>query len=413
MNSSISKFIYWGILFGISCNAVRIYFSQLDAQVIAEDEVYGWYFKLNYFGNVVLCACSVASFFLYKQYFPSFINTCYILMILAVTAASIPDFDSIFKRPTFFFSIKGIGTYINFGLLYFVADTERFPKVLKLFYYLCFAFIVAGFINLAKVGLGASRREFMLTIKDLAFYCMWVFPYFFLQEEDNKKKNLINLAAFMMMVVLVFCTGARSYLLISALYLIIKFSKQIRSQNGIFAIFGLLLVVGIGYFALLNSDYSSTVEGAANNLSERSGEDTRSDQIFDFLSQYNMEYLVQGVGPKGTWYWHSIESKYEFLDNQFLLLAWWAGLPAIITYLVFLIRSLFVKSEILLFQDIKGVKLIIGLWIAACLGLAIYVTISSEPYYYFISFMIGMNACQYTKIWGEPEYDESGMLKEA
>lgn len=113
--------------------------------------------------------------------------------------------------------------------------------------------------------------------------------------------------------------------------------------------------------------------------------------------------FCRGVGPKGTWYWHNIESNYEFLDNQFLLLAWWAGLPAILIYLVLLIKSMFVKSETLLFQDIKGIKLIIGLWIAACLGFAIYVTISSEPYYYFISFMIGLNACQYTKIWGEPE----------
>ncbi|HOZ76887.1 MAG TPA: hypothetical protein PLY34_02775 [Ferruginibacter sp.] len=403
MNSTIAKFIYWGILFGVCSNAVRIYFSQMDAQVIAEDEVYGWYFKLNYFGNVVLCACSIASFFLYKKYFPSFINTCYILMILAVTAASIPDFDKIFARPTFFFSIKGIGTYINFGLLYFVADTERFPKVLKLFYYLCFAFIVAGFINLAQVGLGASRREFMLTIKDLAFYCMWVFPYFFLQDEEDKKKNLINLAAFMLIVVLVFSTGARSYLIICALVLMIKFSKQLKSKNGVFAIIGMLLLIGIGYVVLLNSEYSGTLEGAATNLSERSDQDTRSEQILDFLGQYDMDYLVQGVGPKGTWYWHSIESKYEFLDNQFLLLAWWAGLPAILIYLIFLVRSMFVKSEILLFQNIKGVKLMIGLWIAACLGFAIYVTISSEPYYYFISFMIGINACQYTKIWGDPE----------
>jgi len=403
MNSTIAKFIYWGILFGVCSNAVRIYFSQMDAQVIAEDEVYGWYFKLNYFGNVVLCACSIASFFLYKKYFPSFINTCYILMILAVTAASIPDFDKIFARPTFFFSIKGIGTYINFGLLYFVADTERFPKVLKLFYYLCFAFIVAGFINLAQVGLGASRREFMLTIKDLAFYCMWVFPYFFLQDEEDKKKNLINLAAFMLIVVLVFSTGARSYLIICALVLMIKFSKQLKSKNGVFAIIGMLLLIGIGYVVLLNSEYSGTLEGAATNLSERSDQDTRSEQILDFLGQYDMDYLVQGVGPKGTWYWHSIESKYEFLDNQFLLLAWWAGLPAILIYLIFLVRFMFVKSEILLFQNIKGVKLMIGLWIAACLGFAIYVTISSEPYYYFISFMIGINACQYTKIWGDPE----------
>lgn len=133
----------------------------------------------------------------------------------------------------------------------------------------------------------------------------------------------------------------------------IKFSKQLKSKNGAFAIMGMLLVIGAGYLALLNSDYSTTVEGAATNLLERSAQDTRSDQILDFLNQYDMEYFLQGMGHKGTWYWHSIESNYEFLDNQFLLLAWWAGLPAILIYLVLLIKSMFVKSEILLFQDIK------------------------------------------------------------
>lgn len=33
---------------------------------------------------------------------------------------------------------------------------------------------------------------------------------------------------------------------------------------------GMLLVIGAGYLALLNSDYSTTVESAATNLSERS-----------------------------------------------------------------------------------------------------------------------------------------------
>lgn len=403
MNNTISKYIYWGILTGVLCNAVRIYFQQVDAQLIFEEGVYSWYFQLGFLGNVILCFCAVASFFLYRKFFPSYVNTCYLLMVLWVVLASINDFDEIFKRPTFFFFMKGIGTFLNFGLLYFVADTERFPKLLKIFYYLCFFFIIAAFINLAKVGLGSNRRQFMLMVKDLAFYCMWVFPYFFLQEDEDKRKNLLNLGAFLLIIVLIFFTGARSYLLISTVYLIAKFSRQLKTRNGMFAIFGLVILVAIGYVVLLNSEFGATFENAATNLSERSGEDTRSDQIFDFLSQYDMDNLIQGVGPKGVWYWNSIGSYYEFLDNQFLLLAWWAGLPAVLTYIFFLVRSIREKSEILLFQDIRGIKLILVLWIGACLGLAIYVTICSDLYYYFLSFLIGINTCQYTKIWGEPE----------
>ncbi|MES2851254.1 MAG: hypothetical protein V4685_19555 [Bacteroidota bacterium] len=404
MNRTIARIIYYCILVGLTCNFVRLYLQQRDVQLIMDEAVYPWYFQLSFLGNVLICAASVMSFFLYRKYFPSFITTCYLLLILWVTIASFSDFSAIFKRTTFFFSIKGIGTYINFGLLFFAADTERFPKVLKFFYYACFFFIIAGYINLGTVGLGASRKDFLYVIKDSAFFCVWVFPYFFLQPDEDKRKNLFHLGTFLLIVLLVFFTGARSYLIISMVILMVKFSKSFKSQNGIFAIVGLIVLVIGGYLIISNSQFSGSLDNALDNFSERSVEDTRSDQIFDFLSQYDLEYLWQGVGPLGLWYWNSIGDYYGFLDNQFLLLSWWAGLPAIITYMYFLIKSLFIESEIRLFQDVRATKLMIGFWICACLGLAIYVTICSDPYYYFISFMIGLNACQYTKII-EPEID--------
>jgi hypothetical protein len=404
MNSTLAKIIYYLILIGISCNVVRLYFQQKDVQLIMDEAVYPWYFQLSFLGNVLLCAAAVSCFFMYRKYFPPFITTCYLLLIMWVTIASISDFNAIFKKPSFFFSVKGIGTYINFGLLFFAADTERFPKILKLFYYICFFFIVAGFINLGTVGLGASRKDFLYVIKDSAFFCVWVFPYFFLQPDEDKRKNLLHLGTFMLIVLLVFFTGARSYLIICTVILMVKFSKSFKSQNGIFAIVGLIVMLVAGYIIISNSEFSGSLDNAMDNFAERSGEDTRSDQIFDFLSQYSLEYLWQGVGPLGLWYWNSIGDYYGYLDNQFLLLSWWAGLPAIITYMYFLIRSLFIESEIQFFQDIKGTKLMIGFWILACLGLAIYVTICSDLYYYFISFMIGLNACQYTKLI-EPEND--------
>lgn len=402
MNSSLAKYIYYALLIGFCCNIIRIYFQSRDVELI-QDGVYSWYFQLSTLGNGFICFGAVSSFFLYRKYFPSYITICYLLMIMWVTIASVNDIGDMLK-PNMFFSLKGIGTYLNFGIIFFVADTERFPKILKLFYYTTFAFIVAAFLNLAKVGFGASRKEYLTNIQNLAFYCMWVFPYFFLQEEENKKKNLINIATFLVITFLILCTGARSYLIICAIYLIAKFAKNLKSANGILAIVGLLVLAGAGYALLANSAFSGTFDSAVNNLSERSGEDTRSEQILDFLSQYDMEYLIQGVGPKGLWYWHGIDQYYGFLDNQILLMAWWAGLPMILTYTFFLVKSMYVKSEILLFQDIKGVKLILGIWIAACLGFAIYVTICCDLFYYFISFMIGLNACQYTQII-EPEED--------
>lgn len=402
MKQSLGKYIYYAILIGISCNVVRLYFQQKNALEIGMDQVYPWYYQVGFLGNVFMCFAAVLSFMLYRKHFPQFITTCYLLLIALVTLASVGDFNKIFSSVTFFFFVKGIGTYVNFGVLFFAADTERFPKVLKFFYYICFFFIVAAFLNLAQMGLGASRKEYLTSIGGLVFFCIWVFPYFFLQNEENKKKNLLNLGTFLVIVLLVLFTGARSYLIISALYLLVKFSKTLKSKNGIATLIGLAIMATAGYFIIQNTGFSGSVDGAVSNLTERSGEDTRSEQIFDFLSQYDMDYLIQGVGPTALWFWHGINDFYGFLDNQFLLLAWWAGLPALLTYLYFLIKSLFIKSEILLFQDIKGVKLIIGLWIGACLGFAIYVGITTDLYYYFISFMIGLNACYYTQLF-DPE----------
>ena len=88
-------------------------------------------------------------------------------------------------------------------------------------------------------------------------------------------------------------------------------------------------------------------------------------------------------------------------------------MPAITAYVFLLVKSLFIKSEIQLYEKIKGIKLIIFCWIAACLGFAIYCTLSSEPYYYFLSLIMGLNACQYTKIIPEEEQLENATAEES
>ena len=105
--------------------------------------------------------------------------------------------------------------------------------------------------------------------------------------------------------------------------------------------------------------------------------------------------MFQGVGPISVWYW-SVVGPYPFLDNLFLFLCWWAGLPTLLVYLFFLIKPLNQKAEILFYEDIKGLKLIIVLWILACAGLAIYAGISPDLYYDFFTLLMGLQTCKYT-----------------
>ena len=394
---SLSKIIFYCIFVGITCNLVKLFFAQQDLESIITEAVFPWYYKVDFLGDALISIASICSFLLYNKFFPKFISVCYVLLILLVSIASASDFATTMKVPSFFYSVKGIGTYINFGILFFTADTFNFPKILKLFYYACIAIILGGFFNLGKVGLGAARGEFLLAIRDYSVFLIWVFSYFFLQDEEDKKKNIINLAIFLAVFIFILSSGSRSYLFIYLLYIIVKFKSKLQTKAGIVAILGLIVFAVGGYFAITSSSLGGTFDNAVQNLTERGGEDSRSNQIIQFLYQYDTDYLIQGVGPLKKWYWNGI-GLYSYLDNQILLIAWWAGLPTILTYVFFLVKSLLVKSEILLFENIKGIKMIIWLWIAACLGLAIYVTVSSEPYFYFLSLIMGMNACQYTKL---------------
>ena len=411
----ISKYIFWALIAGISCTVIKLYLSQQDMSVSGGDieSAWPWYFKVAFLGNVLVSLAAVASFILYNKYFPKYVIACYLLLVLFVIISSAGTFSQTLSKPTFFYTSKGVGTFINIGILFFAADTKYFPKILDYFYYACMFILAASIISLGKVGFGATRKEFLTYIRDYTVFLMWVFPYFFLQEEENKKKNLINLGAALLLFVLVFSSGSRSYLILFILYAISKFSRQLATRNGVFAIIGLIIFCVGGYFILLNSPLASTVENAFGNLSERSGEDTRSGQIYEFLAQYDMDYLIQGVGPLKGWFWSNVNDYYNYLDNQFLLIAWWAGLPAITAYVFLLVKSLFIKSEIQLYEKIKGIKLIIFCWIAACLGFAIYCTLSSEPYYYFLSLIMGLNACQYTKIIPEEEQLENATAEES
>jgi hypothetical protein len=317
-------------------------------------------------------------------------------MILLVAVASIKDWEDILKSPNIFYSVKGIGTFVNFGILFFAASTAHFPKILKLFYYICFAFIIAGVINIGKVGFGADRQEYLNAIREFTVYLIWVFPFFMLQDEENKKMNIVNITIYLIIFIFVLGTGSRSYLAIYFVYVFVKFREQLQTKNTIVVLLGAFILIGGGYYFLANSGLGTAVDGAVNNLTERVSEDSRSEQLTEFFDQYNPDYLLQGVGPLGTWTWSHWPVPYYYLDNQFILLGWWAGLPTLLFYLYFIIKPISKKAEIQLFENINGLKLILFLWVLACAGFAIYVGISSDLYYDFITLLIGLQTCKFT-----------------
>jgi hypothetical protein len=395
------------LITGITFSAINTFYYQKNLGDLSDsiEKVSGWYSQLAFVGYILISMASILSFFLYRKFFPGFITFCYLSLIGLVLIASWDDLEVIIKTPSYLYSNKGIGTFVNFGILFFAANTRYLPNILKIFYYLCFVFIIAGFINLAKVGIGAGRDQYLFAIREYSVYLIWVFPYFLLQDEPNKKLNILNLASYLFIFIFVLSIASRSYLIIFVIYFLVKFKNRLHGNNALMGIIGMAILISLGFFFLANSGMSKIVDGAFNILSERSSEDTRSSQLVEFIEQWDFNFLLEGVGPKKTWYWSSIKGQYNNLDNQFMLLAWWAGLPTLLVYVYYLLKTFFVKSDLLIFEKAQCIKLIIGLWILACMGFAIYVTISSDLYFYFISLLMGLYTCKYSKIYTDFEED--------
>ncbi|HVS93276.1 MAG TPA: hypothetical protein VHE59_14660 [Mucilaginibacter sp.] len=317
---------------------------------------------------------------------------CYLILLLLVAIGSFSAIGYFTKTPSFFYSPKGLGTWINFGLLYFTAEEEYTAKLIKLFRVLVYAFIIFNLGQLAMLGTISNRDDALNAIRDTTVYLIWVYPFFFLDGSDKTNwAKIIKYCILLLVAFFVFAIASRSYLLYIAIFFLIKLKRDLKeAKNAILIVVmsGMLLLAG--YFAVANLSRLNTVKGLLNVFAGRIDDDTRSSQLKEFLDQYNYDKLFTGVGPTGTWNW-SIYPKggYEWLDNQYMLLTWWFGLQTCLVYILFLLYPLFRKNSTRSIE-ISNAKILIFLWILACGGFAIYVTFSTKLFYYFITLLIGI-----------------------
>ena len=130
-------------------------------------------------------------------------------------------------------------------------------------------------------------------------------------------------------------------------------------------------------------------------MQQRGVNDTRSDQLFQFLQQMNLFDLIVGRGFEATWYFGGYS--YYYLDNQWLYLIWWAGLipAALYFYLTAIIPfKLFIKRD----QDYETrvEAFVLILWTLACAGLAIYTSMSVDFFFYIICVIQGRLLYKYS-----------------
>lgn len=370
-----------------------MFFSQLDMESEYTNGVVNttWYYQLAFVGNFLLTLVSVYSFIQYRKKFPLPVNVCYILLILLIAAASFNDYQEFIKTPSLFYSPKGIGTWINFGLLYFAAEEYYFTKIINWFKLVCFATMIFNLLRVISLSGVSSRDDALYAIRDTTVFLLWTYPFFFLDESDNT--NISKIVKYGMIALLgffAFFISSRSYMLIVMFYILFKVKRDLSDKKNTFVFVPLLGIIFLaGYFAMVKLQDISSFKSALSIFSDRIGEDTRTSQLIEFSHQYDVNNLFTGLGPTARWTWSGHkQGYYEWLDNQYILVIWWFGIQTGVIYFFYLVYALFVKNRAnVLF--ITNAKRIIFFWILACGGFAIYITISTKIFYYFITMLIG------------------------
>lgn len=391
-----STVIYYCVVGGAILNAVYTFYYQRDLELFANDEGLGWYTKLNFLGDFLISIAAILSHYRYKHYFPGFVRITYWLLLFWVVMAHWGNYENIIKNPATFYGGKGIGTFLNFGILFAVAGFRHIAKIQKLFLWIAIVFTVLGVANVVAAGIGFNRNDMLYVVREYANYLVYVFPFFFLQPQEKKLYSFLYYIFYAAVFFVILATASRSNILIFVLILLAKLYYQFRGsiKDSIHLLLGLAILVVFGAHYVLQSSFYDSFNTIIQIIEERSKEDTRSQQFEEFFRQYDIRNWLLGVGPTGTYYSSNVGGPYGSFDNQFILLGWWAGLPALLFYIYLLSRSLFRKySKQRSWPDkgqVIGAKWTIFLWILAASGLAIWAAISCNLYYYFISISIGI-----------------------
>src|SRR5690606_33285722 len=140
-----------------------------------------------------------------------------------------------------------------------------------------------------------------------AVNAMWTFPYVFLSLKNHKTLSKYRFILLLIGIYLALIIQTRSFLLLYGLVIIFDFYYSQKKPIYIIAI----IILTFLFMALLfSSDYLSS---SFNQLENRGLDDSRTNQLEQFLQQLNPIELVVGKGPFASWH-YSNGVEYQHLD---------------------------------------------------------------------------------------------------
>jgi len=389
--NNINKLITYLFIIGLSLSLIFVYFAQerlyreITYGILSlGTEKYVRSFSVMFiFIVVILNLFDVKKKYLPKLFIAYLLILGYITINYLLTGPGIDDLGGLMHT-------KGIGPWLAFGLIFVSFDDYRY-NLFKKFLIISVLFI-SGYViyNLIENGIGLYRGQALAKYRVYATNLVWVSPFVFLILKNNKKLRVLRVYAIFIGIFSALVTLTRSFLLIYLLVLVFDFFHTGKKTTYVIGGF----VIGLIFtYILLNTESFST---SFELLQQRGTNDTRFNQLAEFLSQVNFFDVIVGKGYDSTWYFRG--HPYAYLDNQWLLLIWWAGLiPAVLYfYLTAAIPfKLFFKKN----QDYETrvESFVLVIWTLACAGLSIYTTMSVDFFFFIICVIQGRLLYKYSQ----------------
>jgi len=383
MNSdfNISRFITRTLSVGFALKAITVLVLQQKLESNFENPTFHVGVLLRYLSNIFFFISGFLAFFYEGKYYPRYVKSLYALLLLWIIIVYFRTGGSILD-PGSFMGVKGIAPYLGMSVL-FSANPLRFQKIMKLLLWLGLVLVIGGFINTLKLGGGFDRVSAQWQLRLIAVNLVWISPLILFFNYKTHKTLSLVIFGFSFIFSLLIVT--RSFILIHILVFIF-FMKVILKKNIGGIIFGACILLVIGMYLLPNI---GVLQQAGTLLSERGDSDSRSLQLFLFLTNIDYNDFILGAGIDSTWIWGS-RGAYAWLDNQVLLTAWWAGVVPIFIYLILFIKPMYkflFKRKV--DAQVKSIAFMLFLWVLALLGFAIYASISASFYHFIFCFIMG------------------------
>lgn len=240
----------------------------------------------------------------------------------------------------------GFAVWIICGIAFCAADQkirEFFDSRLVL------TFLIISVVAFVYSILVVDYERYPGASSQLRFYILfwWLSAYFYLS--DSSKSYLMILFkefCFLIMVVGALYIQSRSWLLLSLIIFFIKNRHFKVEGTYTFKVIYWCFYSGAIIFAVIFAAYifSSVLSDAVVGLLDRLDEDSRSNQYYYFFESVDVEQLILGLGPLGTWYWPG-RGDYQYIDNGLLWVLFIGGLPLFLSYMYIVFSDVFFRAS--------------------------------------------------------------------